>query len=87
MTVVNPYLLDGIEVYNGNASHNSRNSVAYEWARVHGRMMLSGTDNHEPFRSTPGGVYFEERPKNEKELVQMLKAQKYKLKLPGGIIK
>jgi hypothetical protein len=50
-------------------------------------MMLSGTDNHEPFRSTPGGVYFEERPKNEKELVQMIKAQKYKLKLPGGIIK
>ena len=87
MTVVNPYLLDGIEVYNGNASHNSRNSVAYEWARLSGRLMLSGTDNHEPFRSTPGGVYFEERPKDEKQLVEMLRSQKYTLKMPGGIIK
>ena len=87
MTVVNPYLLDGIEVYNGNASHNSRNSVAYEWAKASGRLMLSGTDNHEPFRSTPGGVYLEERPTDEKQLVKMIKEQKYKLKLPGCIIK
>lgn len=87
MTVVNPYLLDGIEVYNGNASHNSRNSLAYEWARLHGLKMISGSDCHEPFRSTPGGVYFEDRPTDEKMLVEMLKAGIYTLKTPGGIIK
>lgn len=87
MTVVNPYLVDGIEIYNGNASHNSRNSVAYEWARLHGLKMISGSDCHEPFRSTPGGVYFEERPTDEKQLVEMLKAGSYTLKTPGGIIK
>lgn len=87
MTVVKPHLLDGIEVYNGNASHNSRNSIANAWAELNMLRKLSGTDNHEPFRSTPGGIYFEERPTTEKQFAELVKSGKYELKLPRGIVK
>ena len=32
MTVVAPWNLDGVEVYNGHKDHDSRNEIAYAWA-------------------------------------------------------
>ncbi len=80
MTLVEPKLLDGIEVYNGNSSHNSRNEIAEHWADFHGLRKLSGSDCHTPWMAAPGGIRLERRPKDEKDFAQMLLNNEYKLK-------
>lgn len=80
MMITNPKLLDGIEVYNGNASHNSRNDIAKLWANKFGLRQLSGSDCHTPWMASPGGIYLDELPRDETELAEMLLQNRYKLK-------
>jgi hypothetical protein len=80
MYIVDPSLLDGIEVYNGNADHNSRNDIAKAWAQKYRLRELSGSDCHVQWMASPGGIYLEKLPENEKELARMLLANEYTLK-------
>lgn len=82
MKVANWRLLDGIEVYNGNSSHNSNNDIARLWAEKHRLRMLSGSDFHRFFGMSPGGVYFPEEINNNRELVAALNKNEYRLKQP-----
>ncbi len=86
MTLVDPVLLDGVEVYNGNSSHNSRNEVADLWAKTNFLRRLSGTDSHGPWLASPGGVWLQRRPTDEKDFAQMLLNNQYKLKVKGAVI-
>lgn len=80
MRIVNPSLLDGIEVYNGNSSHNSSNAIAKAWAERFDLIGTSGSDFHYFFQMKPGGMFFEKELKTNAELVEALRAREYKLK-------
>ena len=81
MTVTDPELLDGVEVYNGHGDHNSRNSVAYKWSELHGLRKLSGSDFHGNITMEPGGVYFEEYLTDSKQVAKAFREGKYSLKI------
>lgn len=80
MSVVDPSLLDGIEVYNGHGGHNSRNDIAYRWAKKYSLRMSSASDFHRETGMEPGGIYFEKRPENSFDVARMLLDNEYKLK-------
>lgn len=80
MRIVDPFLLDGIEVYNGNSSHNSSNAVAEAWAERFDLIGTSGSDFHYFFRTKPGGMIFDKELKTNAELVEALRAREYRLK-------
>ncbi|MGB8452361.1 MAG: hypothetical protein WCD89_08515 [Anaerocolumna sp.] len=65
--------LHGIEVYNGNPRHNSRNELARQTAKEHGLLQLTGSDFHQ--EEDISGKFFElaSMPKTEQELVTLLK--------------
>lgn len=65
-----PSLIDGVEVYNGNPRHDSRNDLACEYARKNGLMISSGSDFHQPADMARGGIILPERIRSQKELVQ-----------------
>ncbi len=81
MTVVDPELLDGVEVYNGHGDHNSRNKIAYQWSELHSLRKLSGSDFHGNLTLEPGGVYFEEYLTDSKQVAKALREGRYSLKI------
>ena len=81
MTVVDPELLDGVEVYNGHGDHNSRNKIAYHWSELHSLRKLSGSDFHGNLTLEPGGVYFEEYLTDSKQVAKALREGRYSLKI------
>ena len=72
--------LDGIEVYNGNSSHNSNNDIALLWAETHKLRKISGSDFHYYFGMHPGGIILRQEIKTNAELVKVLRNGEYKLK-------
>lgn len=80
MTVLNPIILDGVEVYNGHGGHDSRNDIALAWAKKFGVRMISGSDFHYVSKAEPGGVYFEERHMDSKAVAKALLENRYTLK-------
>lgn len=81
MTVTDPELLDGVEVYNGHGDHYSRNKIANKWADLHSLRKLSGSDFHGNITLEPGGVYFDEYYTDSKQVAQALREGKYSLKI------
>ena len=71
--------LDGIEVYNGNSSHNSNNDIADYWAETNNLRKLSGSDFHCYFGMQPGGILLKEKIKTNAELVEVLRKGEYTL--------
>ncbi len=80
MTVKEAEFLDGIEVYNGHGGHNSSNDIAYKWAEKYSLRMTSGSDFHRETGMEPGGLYFEELPKNSYDIARLIRENKYTLK-------
>jgi len=52
-----PEVLHGVEVYNGNPRHDSRNTLALAYAQEHGLAMLSGSDVHQAHDPGSGGIW------------------------------
>jgi len=80
MTLTRAEFLDGMEIYNGNAHHESHNDFAALWARKHGLLPLSGSDYHGGDTGdgvAPGGIRLREPVKNERELVKAIKERRY----------
>ena len=83
--VKNPYpleclnMLDGIEVYNGHKSHDSRNTIADAWADRFGLRKSSGSDFHDPTSQIDGGILIGSRITTQKELKDVLLSSEYKL--------
>lgn len=72
MTREDPALLDGVEVYNGNARHDSRNGLALRFARENGLLMFSGSDHHQTEDRGRGGMVLPREPRDEADLVRLL---------------
>lgn len=77
MTVMPPSLLDGVEIHNGNPRHDSRNFAAARWAEKHGLLTSSGSDYHELCDIGRGGVRFDARISDEKQLADALRSGGY----------
>ena len=79
-----PKDLHGVEVFNGNARHNSHNDTAEAFAAEHHLVRLSGSDFHEWDDLCLGGIYLEKIPQSSAELAQMLLGGEVSgLKIPG----
>lgn len=67
-----PVLLDGIEVFNGNPRHNSRNRLAFAFAAKHGLLMISGSDFHQVEDIGTGGIRIAQNVETSCELARIL---------------
>lgn len=79
MHIVNPAYLDGIEVYNACVRHNSRNSIAEAWAKLHKLRGSSGSDFHQIEDVAHGGMRTEHKILTNADLLQTLKSGNYTL--------
>lgn len=73
LNVVDPKHLDGIETYNGNPRHDSRNDIAGAWARKFGLLETSGSDFHEYEDLARGGVLLPQPVHTGAELISALR--------------
>lgn len=80
MTPADKPFLDGVEVYNGNPRHHSRNELAAEYAVAHGLLCSSGSDAHCPEDVGRGGLLTAERITTPEQLKSALRS----LKTPEG---
>lgn len=81
MKVENWDILDGYEVFNGNARHNSNNDIAELWAKKQGKTIVtSGSDFHEEEDISNGGIYFSSPIQTNEDLVRELKSGNYRLR-------
>ena len=79
MQIMDWRLLDGVEVYNGNSSHNSNNCIADAWADRHHLLKTSGSDFHGMWGMRPGGIVTEAPVTSNAELLEVLRGQQYRL--------
>ncbi len=79
MTRAKTSLLDGIEVYNGNPRHNSKNDTAAEYATKKGLNVISGSDFHRFEDAGRGGILLPDNPQNNRQLVKMLRQNDLRL--------
>ena len=72
-------LIDGIEVFNsGNKPEN--NAEAEEYAKENTDLILvSGADTHSPANVCVGGIATDERIRDEKDLVKILKSKNFEI--------
>lgn len=87
MKVVDPALLDGIEVYNGHNNHASRNDIAEMWADKYHLRKISGSDFHYPQHEGRGGILCEHRITNNKVLLEVLNNNPELIRTPDGFNK
>jgi predicted metal-dependent phosphoesterase TrpH len=73
MIVADPQDLHGVEVYNGNPRHNSRNDKAHQFAVDNGLLMSSGSDFHQTEDLARGGIVFLNELQTSSELVHALR--------------
>ncbi len=72
--------LDGVEVYNGNPRHDSRNHHALNFAKQYPQLIeTSGSDYHQLGDLASGGMIFPRKLRTEKELREALLAREYEL--------
>jgi len=75
-----PADLDGIEVRNMHPGHNSRNHLAQALADEHPHLLQTGgSDCHQESHLGRGGILSDTLPKDEAELVALLKSGKYEI--------
>ena len=77
MTVVNPDLIDGYEIYNGNKRHQSRNELAETMATMYGKIKTSGSDLHQDEDVARGGIVSSVEIKTQAELCELLQSSNY----------
>lgn len=86
MELVDPKLLDAIEVFNLHPNHNSRVAVAEKYAEDNGKIKTMGTDyhhlNHDNLCATRAAYL----PENEKELIKLLKSEDYIFEIGNKIV-
>ena len=83
MTVTNPDYLDGIEVYNAHARHNSRNDIAEMWAKRYKLLPISGSDMHHDYDLPGGGILTDEPIESMEQLLRILREGRYTLVREG----
>jgi len=83
MKITDPQYLDGMEVFNGAHTHESRNQMAFYWAKEYGLIPTSGSDKHNDDQECCGGIVTDKPITTIEELVQTLKSRNYSLRMLG----
>ena len=83
MTVSPPKLVDGYEVFNGHAGHDSRNGIARAFCRRFGKLPTSGSDFHDAVSYVAGGIITEEEITSMEQLTEILRSGNYTLRCSG----
>jgi hypothetical protein len=76
ITPVEPDLIDGIEVYNGNPRQNSNNKLAFSFAKKNNLRKISGSDFHRLTDLARGGMILTQKIEDSRDLVQLLKKER-----------
>lgn len=71
-----PGLLDGVEIWNGNARHDSRNYKAIKWAEQHPMIKTVGSDFHQMDDLQLSRFETDSLPETSMELANILFKQK-----------
>jgi len=79
MMVIDPRMIDGVEVFNGHMGHDSRNDIANAWADKYNLIKTSGTDYHYITSPANGGIFTECEITEMTQLVEILKSGNYTL--------
>lgn len=82
MTIVRPDYLDGIEIFNGNPRHDSRNDIAALWAEKYNFIATGGSDFHQEPDLKQGGLLTEQPVRTIDDLVRTLRSGSYELYKP-----
>lgn len=77
--------LDGVEVFNGNPNHNSRNYMANFFAQVNGLIKTSGSDLHHGDVRPNGGILTQTRIRDNESLLRTLRSGEYMLLTPSDM--
>lgn len=79
MTISDPCLLDGIEIYNGAVGHDSRNDIALMWAKRYSHLIgTSGSDYHRTSNGlVSGGIVTDEAITSNAKLLEVLRSGNY----------
>ena len=78
ITVLSPEGLDGIEVLNAHNKHDSRNELAFAFAKHHALAGIAGSDFHHSFNRPSAGIMTHDPITSESELVDILRAGAYR---------
>ena len=80
MMMVNPQYLDGIEIFNGNPSQDSRNDIARIWADRFGLIGTSGSDYHRTVEGAfAGGILTDEPITSNEQLLTILRSGEFEM--------
>jgi len=75
-----PKYLDGVEVYNMHPFHLNQNELTVAMAEAHPHLIRTGgSDCHKPEHLGRGGIISETLPKDDAELVELLKSGNYRI--------
>lgn len=86
MIRMNSDLLDAIEAFNVHQNHNSRVAVAAKYAAAEGKVMTVGSDYHHPGYDGISATRMKVLPKDEYELVSVIKSDDYLIEIGGRIL-
>ena len=87
LKVVPPEYLDGIETYNGNPRHASRNDIASLWAKKYNLLEVSGSDFHQIDDIARGGIIFDGEINSQEDLINAIKSRPELIKTETGFLK
>lgn len=76
--MANPNFLDGFEVFNGNARHDSHNDLSAFWCKRNQKIPTSGSDFHQTDDPACGGIETLERIRDNASLLRVLRSGEYR---------
>jgi predicted metal-dependent phosphoesterase TrpH len=80
ITVTDPSLIDGIEVFNGSHKGDYRDTMAKTWANAHPHLIqVSGSDAHRDTSVGRGGIITDRDVKNNDDLLDTLVSRDFTL--------
>lgn len=79
-------LLDAIEAFNVHQNHNSRVAVAAKYAAAEGKIMTVGSDYHHPGFEGISATRTKILPKDEAELISIIKSDDFLIEIGGRIL-
>ena len=86
MIRMNSDLLDAIEAFNVHQNHNSRVAVAAKYAAAEGKIMTVGSDYHHPGFEGISATRTKTLPKDESELISIIKNEDFIMEIGGRIL-
>lgn len=79
-------LLDAIEAFNMHQNHNSRVAVAAKYAAAEGKIMTVGSDYHHPGFDGISATRTKILPRDEAELISIIKNDDFLIEIGGRIL-